>query len=134
MEEILEQAKFYFTLPDKTPLENPNNLIFINEILINKNEFKVFFKNKTLMHFIERRRTDLSKRNTSEKSLEIILKMLVDISEVLTSYTICLPHPEHRNRYIVQKEFTDILKTSLTAVLEIEDDGQIIVSYFFTKK
>ena len=116
------------------PIEVPNELVFVHIIKIDNVEYEVFFRNKTLKHFIERRKEDLSKRHTQDESLDLILKMINDLYEVLGDYTSCILNKDRENSYVVSKHFSDVKKTGLTAVLVKEGERQIIISFFFTKR
>ena len=134
MKNIEILTREYFELPSGTLIDNPDNLIYISEILIENTQYAVYFKNKTLKHFIERRSEDLCKRNNKEKALEIILKMLIDLETVLKYSTKIIKNESRESSFLIYKKFKEPGKTPLTAVLERQKTNMLIISYYFTKK
>ena len=125
----------YFILDKGVYIKDPESLLYIGDCIIESNLYSVYFKNKSIKHFVERRKEDLAKRHSPEKSLEIILAMVGDLSLLLTSYTSIETNTKRTNSFLIYKAFENVNKTPVTAVLLKEDsENVLIISYYFTKK
>ena len=125
----------YFAMDMGVFVNNPDETIFVSDCIIDNKKYKVYFKNRTLKHFVERRKSDLAKRNDVNKSLEIILGMIDDLHQALEDYTRIELNIKRENSYLLYKNFDDPNKTPVTAVLEVDSEGgALIISYYFTKR
>ena len=133
--ELENKAIEYFILDKGVYIKDPESLLYIGDCIIESNLYSVYFKNKSIKHFVERRKEDLAKRHSTEKSLEIILAMVGDLSLLLTSYTSIEINTKRANSFLVYKAFENVNKTPVTAVLLKENsENVLIISYYFTKK
>ncbi len=144
---VISKTKEYLSMENGAPIDSPDELIFVENILIKSLMYKVYFKNKTLKHFIERRKQDYSKRHTAEETEIVIVSMIYDLYEALKNYSSIEDNPNRENSFLIYKDFENILKTPVTVVLEklssdiqksddnnVYDETAIIISYYFTKR
>lgn len=133
--ELHEKVKEYFYIETGIFIESPEEMIYVCDFLLESKKYKVYFKNRIIKHFVERRKEDLMKRNSEIRSLEIILGMTEDLSVALVDYTKVENNTKRLNSYLVYKNFSDPGKTPVTVVLESDEDrNMLIISYYFTKR
>ena len=131
---LLKLVIEYFELERKSRIPNPENLIYVESCMLEDNVYRVYFKNKTIKHFVERRKEDLLKRNSKEKTLQIIINMIKDLPEAITAYTKVTKNYMREDSYLLYKDFQNANKTPVTLVLEQDQKGLLIISYYFTKR
>ncbi len=129
-------ATEYFEKNSGELITSPDELIHVAMCILDGNKFKVYIKRKTLKHFVERRKEDLIKRHTKDRSLEIILGMLVDLSYAITFNTRVDANPKRENSLLFYKDFDTPFKTPVTVVTEIikNKNDLLIITYYFTKR
>lgn len=89
LEIVISKTKEYLSMEAGAPIDGPDDLIFVENICIKSLTYKVYFKNKTLKHFVERRKQDYSKRHTTEETEIVIVSMIYDLYEAFKNSSDC---------------------------------------------
>ena len=137
IQKLEELAAIYFEMPDKAHIKKPDQLLLLFSIRVSKKKnhphkgHQVYISRRALKHFVERRKSELSKNHSREEVLEAIFFALDKIREILTNYD---SYEISGSRYIYTKDYTTSDTHLLHVIVDKKDMTLEICSIHFKTK
>jgi hypothetical protein len=137
LDKIKKLAKAYYVLEHGVLIENHIELLRLFTIKgsIHTSHphkmVRVYISRKALKHVVERRKEELSKNHTDEKTLESICFAVDSIQNTITDFTLYEYKPPSNHFYT--KDYSNMGKPSLRILLEVKENRLEIKSIHFTK-
>lgn len=137
IQKLKELASMYFELPHKAHIKKPDQLLLLFSIRASKKKkhphkgHKVYISRRALKHFVERRKSELSKNHSRDEVLQYIFFALDKIKEILTNYDSYEPSG---SRYIYTKDYTASDTHLLRVIVDKKDTTLEICSIHFKTK
>jgi len=134
---IKRLAEEYFTLPDGALIEKHTERLRIAKVENSNNkkhphiDFKIYITRRSIKHFVERRKADLSKNHEMLEVLTMILFAAEQTSEVIINFD-KYEYEVDPEKYIYTKHYPN--RPSVRIVCEQKNDSLEICSMHFSKQ
>ena len=129
---IKSKYELYINQEKGSVIKNPNELNFISTTYVYAEYCEVFISNKSLKHFIERRKEDLCKKHLLSYK-DIIFNMLEILPLFISEYDFLLKNKQRENSLIFYKDIGKGV-TKMACVLEKINSKLYIISIQLIKQ
>lgn len=123
---IKRLIKEYCYLEDGFHIENYLDLILICD------EMNIYISRRSLKHFIERRKKELLKNNNLNKTIEILISMVLYIDDIIKNPDF-IKIEKLKDKIIYEKVYDEKRFLSIRVVTEIVKNNQEVKSLHFVK-